>query len=158
MHISISKARAAIEAFLSESSSVEKPPQAWQVLWRNHIVFHCGDTTQRIEFQVLKECSKFAKPNFLYVFIICHMCLVFFKPISCFVFFFVEISQASAYNFQSGKIIDLWYPKPKNLQMESLSRYHIIHRPIFDGLRLDDLDSKFKKERQGFPGFFWRIP
>ena len=89
MHISISKARAAIEAFLSESSSVEKPPQAWQALWRNHIVFHCGDTTQRIEFQVLKDCSKFAKPN---------------------VFFSVEISQASAYNFQSGKIIDLWYP------------------------------------------------
>ena len=69
-HISIAKARAAIEAFLSESSSVEKPPQAWQVLWRNHIVFQCGDTTQRIEFQVLKECSKFAKPNQC-VFIIC---------------------------------------------------------------------------------------
>lgn len=65
------------------TSTVEKP----QAFFTVEIL---SDTTQRIEFQVLKDCSKFAKPN---------QCV-----------FFVEIRQASAYNFQSGKIIDLWYP------------------------------------------------
>ena len=64
--ISISKARAAIEAFLSESSSVEKPPQA----------------RQNTEFQILKEVSpKLASSQ--------TMCLVSSNPFHV-SFFFVE--------------------------------------------------------------------
>lgn len=144
MHISISKARAAIEAFLSESSSVEKPPQAWQVLWRNHRHFSLWRYYQILPKELNFRSSKTA-PNL---------------PSQTNVFFSLKFARRVPTTFSLVRSSTCGILSQKNLQL--VQPFHIIlsyhSSSNFWWIEVGWLGFQVQKRTSGHPRIFLRIP